>query len=103
MGRHRRLCLKSPSVLHMLAQDETGVLAITWEARDPDSKIFQQQDSGLNVRSNLKIPRGILWYHLDGDGGKNREREETSRGEAGMYSQGILIKAHILETEAGVE
>jgi hypothetical protein len=63
----------------MLAQDETGVLVITWEAWHPDSKIFQQQDSGLNVRSNLKIPRGILRYHLDGDG--ERTEKEKKRAE----------------------
>lgn len=68
-----------------------------------DSKIFKQQDSGLNIGSNLKIPCGILRYHLDGDGEENREREGKSSSGAGMYSQSILIKAHIPETEAGVE
>lgn len=75
-----------------------------WEAQDPgsvaDSKIFKQQDSGLDVGSNFKIPCGIL--RLSSGWGQRREHSNPSRGEAGMYSQDILIKARIPETEAGV-
>lgn len=35
---------------------------------------------------------------------QNRRKKARVRlGEAGMYFQGILVRAHILETEAGVE
>lgn len=42
----------------------------------------------------------IIWMEI---GEKTQKKREKSRGEAAVYSQGILVKAHTLETEANVE
>lgn len=96
-GSHEKKVPRSPQETHHGWAWKPRILTPT-----ADTKVFKQQDC-LDVGSNLKILCYHLRQHLDGIRESSQKGREKAGGEAVMYSQGILVKAHILGTEAGVE